>query len=172
MAYTPPAVPDAPSLSRPSTFEVDTSAFLAWMGNLAQSGIDGDGFVRMADVLGTVSQSGGVPTGALQQYGTNANGQFWRLASGLQICTQFVSSALSADTAAGAVYISASEATWTFPAVFVNSDVSVSCSPRTSNAVWGKGRCTGSTSGAYRLVSSSSTTALISVELSAIGRWY
>lgn len=44
-----------------------------------------DGYVR-SSVVGTVSQSGGVPTGAVIQRGSNANGQFVRFADGTQIC--------------------------------------------------------------------------------------
>ncbi|MCC5955671.1 MAG: DUF2793 domain-containing protein [Natronohydrobacter sp.] len=38
-------------------------------------------------ILGTVSQSAGVPTGAILQRGSNANGEFIRFADGTQICT-------------------------------------------------------------------------------------
>lgn len=38
-----------------------------------------------SSVVGTVAQSGGAPTGALFEYGSNANGEFWRFASGLQL---------------------------------------------------------------------------------------
>lgn len=37
-------------------------------------------------VLGAVSQSGGVPTGGLIERGSNANGEYVRLADGTQIC--------------------------------------------------------------------------------------
>lgn len=38
------------------------------------------------NVLGTVSQAGGVPTGALIERGSNANGDYARFADGTQIC--------------------------------------------------------------------------------------
>ena len=38
------------------------------------------------NVLGTVSQSGGVPTGAIIERGSNANGEYVRFADGTQIC--------------------------------------------------------------------------------------
>ena len=41
-------------------------------------------------ILGTVSQSAGVPTGAVIQRGSNANGEFVRFADGTQICWQSV----------------------------------------------------------------------------------
>ena len=59
-------------------------------------------------ILGTVSQSGGVPTGALIQRGSNANGEYVRLADGTQICTcQAFQTSDIADT------------TWTYPASFL-----------------------------------------------------
>ncbi|MNO65280.1 hypothetical protein D3C76_560280 [compost metagenome] len=41
---------------------------------------------QKGNILGAVSQAGGVPTGALLQRGSNANGEFIRLADGTQIC--------------------------------------------------------------------------------------
>jgi hypothetical protein len=38
------------------------------------------------NILGSVEQSGGTPTGALIETGSSANGKFTRFASGLQIC--------------------------------------------------------------------------------------
>jgi len=40
-----------------------------------------------SNILGTVSQAGGVPTGAIIERGTNANGEYVRFADGTQICT-------------------------------------------------------------------------------------
>ena len=40
------------------------------------------------NILGTVSQSGGVPTGGIIQRGSNSNGEFVRFADGTQICTR------------------------------------------------------------------------------------
>ncbi|UTA78965.1 hypothetical protein J4377_13485 [Halomonas sp. XH26] len=52
-----------------------------------------DGYRRMLsdrDILGTVSQSDGVPTGAIIEQGSNANGRYTLFASGLSICTTSV----------------------------------------------------------------------------------
>lgn len=56
-------------------------------------------------LVGTVSQSGGVPTGAVVERGSNANGEYVRFADGTQIC--FLSAA------SGSV-----DSTVTFPATF------------------------------------------------------
>ena len=39
-------------------------------------------------ILGTVSQSGGIPTGALFERGSNSNGEYVRFADGTQICSR------------------------------------------------------------------------------------
>lgn len=42
---------------------------------------------HQGSVLGTVSESGGVPTGAVIERGSNANGEYVRIVDGTQICT-------------------------------------------------------------------------------------
>ncbi|MDM2997476.1 MULTISPECIES: hypothetical protein, partial [unclassified Citrobacter] len=58
----------------------------------------------LADILGTVSQSGGVPTGAVIEKGANSNGEYVRFADGTQICRMVFSAADATNknlTAAG-----------------------------------------------------------------------
>lgn len=43
------------------------------------------------NILGTVSQAAGVPTGAIIERGVNANGEYVRYADGRQICTRRIS---------------------------------------------------------------------------------
>ena len=59
------------------------------------------------NVVGSVAQNAGIPTGAVIERGSNANGDYVRFADGTQICTQ--SLALSSSAATG----------WTYPAAFV-----------------------------------------------------
>jgi hypothetical protein len=64
------------------------NALRAWFG--AQSGENGAIFwTRLLSnelILGAVSQSGGIPTGAIIERGSNANGEYTRFAGGTQIC--------------------------------------------------------------------------------------
>jgi hypothetical protein len=62
---------------------------------------------RPGNILGTVSQTAGVPTGAIIQRGTGANGEFVRYADGTQICTHTLAGSTTAAV------------TWTFPAAFI-----------------------------------------------------
>lgn len=41
---------------------------------------------RMSKLLGTVSQSGGLPTGAIIERGSNANGDYVKYADGTMLC--------------------------------------------------------------------------------------
>jgi len=68
-----------------------------------------------ADILGTVAQVGGVPTGAIMEAGSNSNGDYYRFASGLQICTRLVG---LVSIPSGA---SVQSGTMTFPAQFKNA---------------------------------------------------
>ncbi|MCE8006556.1 hypothetical protein [Aestuariivita sp.] len=123
------------------------------------------------NLLGTVSQSGGVPTGAVIERGSNANGEYVKVADGTMFCQHFVASALSSNVATGNIFTSA-DYTWTFPAPFITStDAYVACTPLTSANVWGKGRTTATTTGVARLYSSASTGA-VSISLYASGRWF
>lgn len=65
-----------------------------------------------ADILGTVAQSGGVPTGAIMEAGSNANGYYFRFANGLQLCYRLVG---LSNIPTG---VSIQSGTMTFPAQF------------------------------------------------------
>ncbi len=69
----------------------------------------GLGAAAVAAILGTVSQSSGVPTGAIIEKGSNANGEFVRFADGTQICwkVQTVNAAISNSDGGGVVYSTA-----------------------------------------------------------------
>lgn len=62
--------------------------------------------LQSSTILGTVSQSGGLPTGALIERGSNSNGEYARFADGTLICTH------------GMAASSGGAATWTFPSAF------------------------------------------------------
>ncbi|MEO1554792.1 MAG: DUF2793 domain-containing protein [Pseudomonadota bacterium] len=68
------------------------------------------------NVLGTVTQAGGQPTGALIERGSNANGTYLRFADGTQICTTEITG-VDVTNAVGGFYKSGN-LTWNFPAVF------------------------------------------------------
>ncbi|HFG1581194.1 TPA: hypothetical protein ACGFXK_002550, partial [Vibrio cholerae] len=74
--------------------------------------LNNDTVYHTGNIVGTVSQSGGVPTGAVIQRGINANGEFVRYADGTQICwnNNFQPSATIPSTR-----------DWTYPAAFADT---------------------------------------------------
>jgi hypothetical protein len=58
------------------------------------------------NILGTVSENAGVPTGAVIERGAGANGEYVRLADGTQLCWRTLTASAGAAV------------TWTFPAAF------------------------------------------------------
>lgn len=72
--------------------------------------------VQAGNLLGTVSQSGGNPTGAIIERGSNANGEYIRFADGTMIC---ISPTIITDVniAAGSLFRS-NAVVWTFPSTF------------------------------------------------------
>lgn len=69
-------------------------------------------------ILGTVSQSSGVPTGAIIERGSNANGEYARFADGTQICWGNPGVSQSATNAAGGIFFS-NQNTLSYPVSFV-----------------------------------------------------
>ncbi|MBD3788313.1 MAG: DUF2793 domain-containing protein [Sphingomonadales bacterium] len=67
------------------------------------------------NLLGTVAQAAGLPTGAVIERGTTANGAYVRFADGTQICTASRSAAYAAATHCAAA--------WTFPMGFAAAPV-------------------------------------------------
>jgi len=68
-------------------------------------------YLTTGNLLGAVSQSAGVPTGAVIESGSNANGRYTKFASGLLECRQTMAAASGAAV------------TWTFPSAFIEGPV-------------------------------------------------
>lgn len=114
-----------------------------------------------ATVLGTVSQSGGVPTGAVIERGSNANGDYVRFADGTQICTyrSFPTDPSGIDN-------------WTFPAAFSGLDQAVSATPQTLGDYRATIGNPTATSVALRTRDGSGALAGVDLGLMATGRWF
>jgi hypothetical protein len=82
-----------------------------------------------AKILGTVSQVGGVPTGAVIESGSNANGYYVKFADGTMICRN-KPSYIEDRSSAGLLITNV-----TFAAAFVNAGISVITTVGTSAPV-------------------------------------
>lgn len=112
-------------------------------------------------IVGTVSQSGGVPTGSLVEYGTNANGSYLRLPANAQFCWQTMT---------------VQATTWTFPAAFSANPTMAALANATSGAsaprIMGY-TSVGTTSGVFeRNRFDTGATVSGTAMLIAIGNWF
>lgn len=122
------------------------------------------------NILGTVSQAAGVPTGAIIQRGSNANGEFVRLADGTMICTR------QGSTSSGGATQFDFEAG--FPATFVsNNHLSVNANTNAATPSFQykvSANTTVVTSATLRFnkIIGSAATENVTWNLTASGRWY
>lgn len=130
------------------------------------------------DIVGTVAQSGGTPTGSIVEAGSNANGNYLRTADGTQICwTEIDDTANAWNTSVTGGFVGAGGA-WVYPAAFAGgvtgmrffgSNVINSAAPngviftaRSGTQVLYRPYCSVSIAAAVTKVS----------DLMAIGRWF
>jgi len=115
------------------------------------------------NALGAVAQTGGMPTGAIIERGTNANGEYVRFADGTQICWHQQTTSAAGNT------------TWTFSAAFhASAPSAVAITPigeglfsRSARLVF-----TTSTSCAYNIVNPANARTEDGARLLAVGRWF
>jgi hypothetical protein len=126
---------------------------------------------NQGNILGTVSESSGLPTGAIIERGSNANGEFVKYADGTMICTHGLNSASGSWNSNGSIYQSGS-VTWTFPATFSSTDIVATGQSNTFNIQTGFGVAT-TTSVEFRVISGLNASALPrACQLQAIGTWF
>jgi hypothetical protein len=126
-----------------------------------------------ANILGTVSQSSGVPTGAIIETGSNANGSYTKYADGTLICSAIINSgSLTIANSFLGGFRSDAQA-WTFPVSFVGGSPAVSIVP-TGISAFGVSlsSVTTSTSGFVYTAVTSQSSATRQAGAIAIGRWF
>jgi hypothetical protein len=116
--------------------------------------------VRRSMLVGTTSESAGVPTGAAFQTASNANGRFLRLADGTQICWHTIATGTGASS------------TWTFPAAFSGSDRVVTTTVRGTAVAVGWTESLSNTSVGVSAFDLTGSRVVRSVDLVAVGRWF
>ncbi|MCM2432106.1 pyocin knob domain-containing protein [Agrobacterium rosae] len=122
-------------------------------------------------ILGSVSQASGVPTGAVIERGSNANGEYVRFADGTQICSKVLGSFAPNQAIGANIFRNDTGVNWTFPVAFsVIPYASYSAGNGTS--CWANGWGVSATTAAGRLYSAVSSGTLVELTAFAIGRWY
>ncbi|RVK16208.1 phage tail protein [Sinorhizobium meliloti] len=133
-------------------------------------------FKMPGDMVGAVSQSGGVPFGAIMERGSNANGEYVRFADGTQICwgtgTINVSTALNNHFGSTSGASVTGNALISFPATFSNTNYSVSVFPTFRGFTVLGAYSKNGANAAVRMGVSGSTANDVPYEWSAFGRWF
>ncbi|MDV1212936.1 hypothetical protein VC596_01710 [Citrobacter freundii] len=129
-----------------------------------------------ADVVGTVSQSGGVPTGAIIERGSNSNGEYTKFADGTLICcfTKSVESITSNPSGGTTNLYFSTESVFTFPATFVGTRPVVAPSASLSTggtSSWPSVRGSSLTGTSLALISNVQNAAAY-LGYTAVGRWF
>jgi hypothetical protein len=128
----------------------------------------------VADIVGTVSQSGGVPTGAVIERGASANGEFTKYADGTLICRHTMTITDAVNTSFQGGFIGAGQL-WTFPHPFVSPPSCPVPSSRASGKLtWciANGPPTATRQDWYNTSLLSQTSTDYVTSLLAVGRWY
>jgi hypothetical protein len=112
------------------------------------------------NVLGTVSQSGGVPSGALIEAGSNANGSYLKFADGTLFCRHV----RAASAGAGVV--------WAFPAVFATAPVAVGTTATTVLSAVTFDSAPSTTSATFSARDKTDARRADSCHMLAHGRWF
>jgi len=130
--------------------------------------LDGEVYAE-GNILGTVTESSGVPTGAIIERGSNANGEFVKYADGTMICTRDISVNHTSTGIQG----------FTWPAVFAfsaNLSVSVKFSATSTlsridrlNNCHGQGN---TTSAVFAIGTGGTAAETLTHTMSGIGRWF
>lgn len=141
---------------------------------ITPKGLYDTGYYNKGNVVGTVSQSGGIPTGAVIERGSNANGTYVRYADGTQICWLYtVVTNQSITNAYGSFY--QNTRTMVFPVAFSEvPSVSCSCFKWGTSASWGTISDISTSTFLPRAIDilPRDTGTSTSIAYQAIGRWF
>ncbi|WP_460410451.1 MULTISPECIES: phage tail protein [unclassified Pseudomonas] len=140
----------------------------------ARTGL-GLGSAAVAAIVGTVSQTGGVPTGAVIERGSNSQGEFVKYADGTLICRIRVTTG-AINVANGSVFNSIAVSPGVYPSPFVSiPTVTTAGSPYGYNIVAWAGcyaEPTQTVWGQWVGMAPTSTVGFAYINLLAVGRWF
>ena len=125
---------------------------------------------NQGNIVGTVSQSAGVPTGAIIESDSNVNGEYVKYADGTMICWNYALTTQASSTATGSMFRTTAVSTWTFPVAFLVAPV-VSGQAESNTRILTFDTPT-TTTVDFRHHSATTSATLVGNRLTAIGQWY
>ncbi|MDU8930029.1 DUF2793 domain-containing protein [Alisedimentitalea sp. MJ-SS2] len=128
-------------------------------------------FYDTQTLVGTVSDTGGTPDGAVIERGSGTDGDYVRFADGTQICNHSLTLD-AATSAAGSGFQGATATAWNFPKAFATgSRPAVQGSDTNLEDTLVSAHCAGPASASFRAMRFVSDATAPVVEVTAIGRW-
>jgi hypothetical protein len=134
-------------------------------------------FYHNSNIVGTVSQTSSIPTGAIVETGSNANGTYTKFADGTMICrgTRVVGGHVMTTALGAALYYNPSGITATaFPATFIAAPQVVINIKPSGAAVWHSVIGSPSTNNGPTIYAISVVSATLDIDITQIayGRWF
>lgn len=155
-----------------TTWPVSGTSLVGPTGPIGPQGPSG--FFDRTNILGAVGQTAGVPTGAIIDHGSNANGQYTKWADGTMECRLIQPAvSLTVSTVYGTNFYAT--ANWTFPIAFVGEFPVVSLEPYHSGTLcWSVRAGTNSLTAGAMAVIDNAVRGALNYELNwvARGRWF
>ena len=159
----------------PTTTPTASSIPIADSGGKIANGWIPATYFNKSNILGTVSQSGGVPTGAVIERGSNSNGEYVKFADGTLLCTKGISDPGTPTQSSYITGLYRYSIAWTLPATFSSFGYFVGGSGVDQVNVilnFSRGPNTTSTSADMQAFSKSTTMTSVLAYFIAIGRWF
>jgi len=157
--------------------QIDSADINGGTINATNLTIDGSQVYSRDNILGTVSESSGVPTGAIIESGSNSNGEYVKYADGTQICWYYRAVNSEINDSVGSLYRSSFDQFWDYPAGFTGAPVflgTINEGSGAANGTFGLTTASANETGTlYQFWASQSIpNEVIDHSLTAIGRWY
>jgi len=125
----------------------------------------------ISNLVGTVSQSGGVPTGSIIETGSNANGTFIKFADGTMICRGLLSVTSAISTGSGSIFYGTTS--FSFSTAFSSTPTCTVTGIRSAATIWVTAYSTNTTgTNVYLFSPVSLASGAADVQYIAIGRWF
>jgi len=140
----------------------------------ARTGL-GLGSAAVAPIVGTASQSGGIPTGAIFERGSNANGEWTKFADGTMICRGLKDLGTQSFIAVGNVFYTGAFSGMSFPQVFSSPPetcVGIISSGGLAWASQGSAFPTTTATPGFFILNPAASSISVTAIWTAIGRWY
>lgn len=124
-------------------------------------------------VLGTVSETAGVPTGAVIETGSNSNGEYTKWADGTMICRHRTSDSVTISTSLSFGGYRSNGLTWTYPQEF-SSSPRLTFTVANITAFGGTAYASSATEGTYYFtaINQIGSSGTRNADLTAIGKWF